>query len=64
MKLHDTSNHPLCTTLVFLMGGVLGVGLTHLGTNIKHDLVIIVASTIVFYLTQLKYPKLSFKQFK
>lgn len=53
----DTNHNPLCATLIFFAGCVLGTYTGHTPGIGYHDLIAVGVSTIVFYLTQLGFPK-------
>lgn len=55
--------HPLCATLIFLLGCVLGTYFGH-AEGIKHDIVVIGAATVVFYMTQIAKPRVSYSKKK
>ena len=55
--------HPLCSTLIFLLGCILGTYYAHTD-GIKHDVIVIGVAAGVFYLTQTKDLRLSYKKIK
>jgi len=58
-----TTYHPLCSTLIFLVGCVLGTYFGH-SEGVVHDFVVIGVATLVFHLTQIAQPRLSFSKKK
>jgi hypothetical protein len=55
--------HPLCATLIFSLGCVLGTYFGH-SAGIKHDIIVISVATLVFYVTQIAQPRLSLSKKK
>ena len=57
------TNHPLCSTLVFLVGCILG---NYFGSasGARHAIIVIGVATTVFHLTQVIQLRLSYKKSK
>jgi len=53
----STNHNPLCATIIFFAGSVLGAYAGHTAGVGNHDFVVIGVSTVVFYLTQAVLPK-------
>lgn len=53
----STNHNPLCATLIFFTGCVLGTYTGHTAGVGHHDAIVVGISTVVFYLTQVVLPK-------
>lgn len=53
----NTSHNPLCATLIFFAGCVLGTYAGHTPGIGHHDVIAVGVSTTVFYITQVVIPK-------
>ncbi len=54
MSTKESSYNPLCLTMIFMFGVIVGAFMSHDSRNEFHDILVIGLATVAFHLTQVK----------